>query len=274
MTTGLPTASGGASTAATADRVALVPNAIAFRTPDVGFAGTGWTACENPAFGCRPRGTISETVNGGRTWRVLLATPRPVVEVTFSGSRIWAAYDSGAALVSTNDGATWHSQRLPKRSPGPCAPRPNLYRANTVFVTPAGRAWALCVYGAGAGNQAKAVFRWQNNRWKRVAWTPFPPQRGYGGISTYGYPVGLAMSDDGFGLIWESRGPLYVTRDGGHDWVALPRVAAPEVDFGDSGTALSHGIGLVILARGGSMRRRLLVTTDAGRTWRDVHRWK
>jgi photosystem II stability/assembly factor-like uncharacterized protein len=256
------------------DRVALAPNAIAFRTAEIGFAGTGWTSCVNPAFGCRPRGTISETADGGRSWRVVLATPRPVVAISFSGSRIWATYDSGAAVVSIDNGITWRSRRPPKPSPGPCQPGSNLYRANKVVVTPGGRKWALCVYAAGTGNQGKAVFRWLNGRWNRVAWTPFSSQRGYGGISTYGYPVGLAMSDDGFGLIWESRGTLYVTRDGGRDWIAQPHVAAPEIDFGLSGVALRHGIGFVVLARGGGMVRRLLLTKNAGRTWRVVHRWK
>ena len=254
-----------AATAGTAhvDRVALTPNAIAFRTADVGFAGTGWTSCANPAFGCRLRGTISETTDGGRSWRVLFRTPRPVVGITLSGSRIWARYDNGA---------NWRGRRPPKPPAPPCAAGPNLYRANSVVVTPGGRRWALCVYGAGAGNQAKAVFRWQNGRWRRVAWTSLF-SKGYGGISAYGYPVGLAMNDDGFGLIWESRGTLYVTRDGGRDWTALPHVAAPEIDFGQSGVALPHGIGYVVLARGGGMKRRLLRTADAGRTWHLVHRW-
>jgi photosystem II stability/assembly factor-like uncharacterized protein len=266
--------SGSATPKAHPDRVALAPNAIAFRTAEVGFAGTGWTSCVNPAFGCRPRGTISETADGGRSWRVVLATPRPVVAITFSGSRIWATYDSGAAVVSIDNGVTWRSRQPPKPLPGPCQPGPNLYRANKVIVTPGGRKWALCVYAAGTGNQGKAVFRWQDGRWKRVAWTPFSSQRGYGGIETYGYPVGLAMSDDGFGLIWESRGTLYVTRDGSQDWIAQPRVAAPEIDFGQSGVALRHGIGFVVLARGGGMVRRLLMTENAGRSWRVVHRWK
>ena len=33
---------------------------------------------------------------------------------------------------------------------------------------------------------------------------------GYGGISLYGYPLGIAMAADGFGVIWELRGTLYV----------------------------------------------------------------
>ena len=111
--------------------------------------------------------------------------------------------------------------------------------------------------------------------WKRVAYTPFPYGHGaFGGISTYGYPHGITMATDGFGLIWESRGTLYVTRDGGSHWTGLPKVAQPEVDFGISAYALRSGIGFVLLAKGGTANRRLLETTDAGRSWRTLHIWR
>jgi hypothetical protein len=85
----------------------------------------------------------------------------------------------------------------------------------------------------------KSVYRLGPRGWRRVAYTPFAPPGpgGYGGIALYGYPLGIAMADDGFGLIWESRGTLYLTRDGGSHWVGLPKVAKPEVDFGVSGIA-------------------------------------
>jgi photosystem II stability/assembly factor-like uncharacterized protein len=81
------------------------------------------------------------------------------------------------------------------------------------------------------------------------------------------------MARDGFGLIWESRGTLYVTRDGGSHWTGLPKVARPEVDFGMSASALPHGVGFVVLAKGGTETRRLVETTDAGRSWRVVYIW-
>jgi len=117
----------------------------------------------------------------------------------------------------------------------------------------------------------KAVYRLNANGWKRVAWTPLPPPKhGYGGIGLYGYPQGIAMADDGFGIIWESRGTLYVTRDGGSHWLGLPRVAQPEVDFGISASALPQGIGYVVFRR---RTERLMETRDAGRSWHVVHRW-
>jgi photosystem II stability/assembly factor-like uncharacterized protein len=96
--------------------------------------------------------------------------------------------------------------------------------------------------------------------------------RSYGGISSYGYPIGIAGEGNGggFGLIWESRGTLYVSRDGGRRWHALPRISQPEVDFGVWASTLGDA-GYVLLER--NQHTRLIVTTDAGRTWRVVHRW-
>ena len=67
---------------------------------------------------------------------------------------------------------------------------------------------------------------------------------------------------------------VHVTRDAGSHWVGLTRVARPEVDFGTSAVVLPHGVGFVVLTtNGGSEVRRLLETTDAGRSWRIVHTW-
>ena len=104
------------------------------------------------------------------------------------------------------------------------------------------RSWALCLNQGGAGNQGKSVYRRVAGGWTRVAYTPFPQRAGgYGGISAYGYPIGIAMAATGFGVIWESRGTLYVTRDGGSHWTGLPKVE--------------------------------ILTRDAGRTWHVIRRW-
>jgi hypothetical protein len=243
-------------------RVALVPNAIAFRDPQHGIMGTGWQGCTNIQFGCKPQGTVSVTTNGGRTWRVILRTPRPVVAVGYSGALLETArYDDGEN-VGTVDGRHWTTLKTQPTSGGPCPPG---WRAFASYV------WVLCAGPAGAGNETKSLYE----RGKRIAYAPFPSSGAYGGISPYGYPQGISMAGDFlFGLIWEWRGTLYVTRDGGDHWVGLPKVAEPEADFGMSGAALPHGVGFVVLARGGSEVRRLIETTDAGRSWVVVHRWK
>jgi hypothetical protein len=227
--------------------------------------GTGWQSCGNSGFGCKPQGTISITSDGGRTWTVLLRTPRPVVAVSIDGRHEQARFDDGETIGSSDGGLHWAAAVTPPGTMSPCPAEMQAFNSGS---------WFLCTSEAGAGNQGKSVYRYTPNGMKRVAYTPFPGGgKGYGGISVYGYPQGIAMANDGFGIIWESRGTLYVTRDGGSEWTALPQVAEPEVDFGMSGAALPHGVGFVVLAEGGSEKRRLVETTDAGRSWRVVHVW-
>jgi photosystem II stability/assembly factor-like uncharacterized protein len=259
-------------TVAPPPRVALVPNAIAFRDPQHGIMGTGWQSCANgPGFGCRPQGTISLTSDGGKTWRVVLRTQRPVVAVGSYRRALSARLDDGENLQSTNGGRTWVPAIVGQASFSAC-PQGSLQQPGAT----AANAWALCTTEASTGDQGKSVYRLTARGWERVAYTPFAPPVGksYGGISVYGYPQGIAMARDGFGLIWESRGTLYVTRDGGSHWIGLPRVARPEVDFGQSAAALPRGVAYLVLGLGGSEHRRLLKTVDRGRTWNVVHRWR
>ena len=88
-------------------RVALVPNAVAFRDPQHGIIGTGWQNCAARGWGCRPQGTISVTSDGGKTWKVLLRTPRPVVSVTVAGANEEARLDDGETLGSSDRGRHW-----------------------------------------------------------------------------------------------------------------------------------------------------------------------
>ena len=219
-----------------------VPLAIAFRDPGHGVLGT--------------TRTIELTSDGGRTWRVVLRTPRPVTSVSIVSSSEYARYDDGENLVSRNGGRTW---------------APTVVSDTFTAVCPQGTErsyasleWALCVSEPGAGSQAKYVYRDVPNRgWQRLAAK---------GLTVQGYAIGIAMATGGFGVIWEQRGTLYVTRDGGVHWTGLPKIARPEVDFGGSGTALADGVAYVLLKRGGTSR--LIGTRDAGRTWRVVHRWR
>ena len=247
-------------------RVALVPNAIAFRDPSHGIMGTGWTGCTNDQFGCRPQGTVSITSDGGRTWRILFRTARAVVGIGYRGAALTAQYDDGENVASVDGGRHWMPTVIGSPSSTGCPTNSQSFESGS---------WLLCTNQPGAGAQGKVLYRYTPRGRKRVAYTPFPYGHGaYGGIGVTGYPVGLAMANDGFGLIWEWRGTLYVTRDGGSHWVGLPELAQPEVDFGMSGYALPHGVGFVVLAKGGTEVRRLLERTDAGRSWRVVHTWR
>ena len=242
-------------------RASLIPNAVAFRDASHGLIGTGQTA----------EGTISLTTDGGRTWKVALRTPRPVVWVSWFQGVLAARYDDGENVQSTNGGRTWAPAVVGPPFFSNCPQGMAQQPSNPPYLN-----WALCTTEGGAGSMGKSVY-WQQpgHAWKRVAYTPFAPiGRGYGGLSVSGYPQGIAMANDGFGMIWESRGTLYVTRDKGFHWIGLPKVAQPEVDFGFSAYALRDGVGFVLLAKGGSVNRRLLETKDAGRSWHVVYIWK
>jgi photosystem II stability/assembly factor-like uncharacterized protein len=230
-----------------------VPLAVAFRDPARGMLGTSRT--------------IELTADGGKTWKVVLRTPRPVVWISYFDGAAWARFDDGENLRSRDGGRRW-------------APAVATFPANSVCpqgtvqsyasFAPGGHEWALCTTQGGAGSMGKSVYRLDGKGWTRVAYTPFVGQ-GYGGIDVFGYPLGIAMARDGFGVIWESRGTLYVTRDGGSHWTGLPKVARPEQDFGLSGAALPHGVGYVLLSNSG--RISLIETTDAGRSWHVVRHW-
>jgi photosystem II stability/assembly factor-like uncharacterized protein len=223
-----------------------LPTAVAFRNASDGLLGT-------------TRG-IEATRDGGRTWRVVFRTPQPVSWLGYDpGGRPRAILDDGENL----GGPRWRPER-PLEQLTPCPAGVNrAVRSDD---------WVLCIGQGSAGSGEKAVYRLTPNGPKRLAWAFLGPTLTMHGITSQGYAVGLAMAHDGFGIIWQARGPLLVTRDGGSAWLGLPEVGIPEIDWGISGAALRHGVAWVLLARG-NVHRRLLETTDRGRTWRVVHRW-
>ncbi|HJQ74977.1 MAG TPA: hypothetical protein VJ814_08830 [Gaiellaceae bacterium] len=269
---GVAAASGApARTAKGLPRSALVPNAVAFLDRRQGLLGTGWEGCANQARRCRLQGTVSVTSDGGATWHVVLRTPRPVVAVEYFHDATYAQTDDGRTYTGDSAGRGWQ-RRSPLSFKGYC---PKGWHAGVTadFVdTNIDTPWSICTGEPGAGNVAKAVYLGT----RRVAFTPLGSRGGYGGIGVYGYPVGISGTHGGFGLIWETRGTLYLTHDGGRHWHALPHVARPEIDFGDwaDADAYPHGTAFVLLSAGGGETRRLIGTTDAGRTWRVVHRWR
>jgi hypothetical protein len=81
---GLVGASAAAGRTAKLPRSALTPDSVAFRDRLHGILGGGWQGCEYSSGHCRPEGTISVTSDGGRTWRVVRRTARPVVAAAYS----------------------------------------------------------------------------------------------------------------------------------------------------------------------------------------------
>jgi photosystem II stability/assembly factor-like uncharacterized protein len=286
-----------------------VPTAIAFWDARQGLLGT--RSCRYP--GACPAGTIEVTADGGRSFRVALHTRSPVIALQSAGAGAEIAQlDDGHTLRTLDRGRSWRPFRLrfhasfamPRVGLGfrtsvagnhlaltllatsdggrswharqsPCRPAV----ANTALldlVTPR-LGWLVCLGEPGAGNQQKAVYHTTNGgrSWEVGAeQIAYPRVRVHGGISSYGYPYGIAFAPDGFGILWEGRGTLYVTRDGGRRFAARPSVARPEIDFGRGAAAFPGGRALLLLGRGGGPPTRLLATTDHARTWQTVHRWR
>lgn len=249
----------------------LFPNAIAFVSRSNGVLGTGYR------YSGSAGGAIERTSNSGHTWHVVMRTPRPVIAVAPFGSYLLAQLDDGETLQSRDGGQTWRPTTTPSRPPDTSACPIGFY----VGINAGDPSWSLCTTQGGAGNEGKAVYRNQNRGWRRVACTNFSTSHflcgthSYGGISGLGYPLGIAGAQrGGFGIIWESRGTIWTTRDGGRRWTGHGRLAEFDIDFGSWASVLPRGgVGYVILTRG-SDTARLAETTDAGRTWRVAERWK
>lgn len=300
-----------AAQSGTAARIQLhtTPNSAVFWNAHDGLLGVG--RCASTKYQCGS-GAVELTTDGGRTYRIALRTRRPVVSVqtagprgaivvmytrhayrTLDGGRTWQpwhlragssfatpriglgfrTYEVGnrnrLALLRTRDGGrSW----VTIRKPANCfSEYPDLD-----LVTPR-LGWVVCAGEPGAGNEEKAVFSTRDGgrTWHEgasVQGMNNPKERG--GISLLGYPAGIAFAPNGFGLMWESRGTLYVTRDGGKNWHARPDLAAFDVDFGRGGSAFADGTGFVLLGHGGGSSARLVATHDFGRTWRVVQRWR
>jgi photosystem II stability/assembly factor-like uncharacterized protein len=276
-----------------------VPYAVVFWDARDGLLGTG--ACPTAVAGTCRRGAVELTTDGGRSYRTVFRARRPVIELQTAGRRAAVARTDGGGSYLTLDGgrswkpwpysgtasfatpriglrsrsvvtdnhlalallATRNGGRTWQRRPSPCA-QAVAFGALVDLVTPQ-LGWLVCLGQPGAGNQEKAVFRTRDGG---ATWRPAG-----GRIDSYGYPEGIAVAADGFGLLWESRGTLYATRDGGAHWQAEPRVARREIDFGRGAAAFPGGIGFVLLGHGGGLSARLLETRDGGRRWSVVRYW-
>jgi photosystem II stability/assembly factor-like uncharacterized protein len=290
-------------------RLFTTPNSAVFWNGHDGLLAVG--ECRSQKYECGD-GAVELTTDGGRSYRVVLRTGTPVMRVQTLGASGAIAIDKGHAWRTLDRGRTWHrwdehpggsseiayaswptaqagfasflgahgrvsvlvtrdGGRTWTRRRAPC-------RAMSVlldFPTP-NEGWLACLGEPGAGNEEKVFFRTHDagRTWQKAASAEGMNHPREQGIPLLGYPAGISFSPNGFGLMWESRGTIYVTRDGGKNWHAKPRIAVFDVDFGQGASTFADGTGFVLLTFPGGARTRLLVTHDFGRTWGLAHRWR
>ena len=212
----------------------------------------------------RPRYLL--TTDGGLHWtRFHLRYPSSFATATLGLGFHWymVGNQGRMALFETRDGGkTWQRERTPCQG-----------FAALADILSRRLAWLMCVGEPGAGMEEKALFRTTDGgeHWQPLAHAPMTG-RTHGGIQGYGYPQGLAFTRGGFGILWESRGTVYVTRDGGAHWTPKGKLAEPEVDFGFGGAVFPGGRAFILLARG-ARSARLMETQDYGRTWHKIINW-
>jgi hypothetical protein len=225
----------------------------------------------NGCLDCPP--DLLKSEDGGRSWR---RAARGLSIPSFASPQAGYALrsrqaDAGPLLRTADGGRTWH------RVPSPCKRgwAGHAWSASVSFVS-AEHGWLLCTGQPGAGNQAKAIYETTSagSHWKRLVNVQFEPGNlRAGGLSGFGYPGGISFAPGGRGLLWEGRGPTYLTTNKGRTWKPVS-VTSPEIRTGQSGWQVSRRLAyLLVQDSGRRLDYELLRTVNQGRRWRLVHVW-
>jgi photosystem II stability/assembly factor-like uncharacterized protein len=203
------------------------------------------------------------TLDRGRTWRRIRRTTG-LTGVTFPTSRVGYALRGRQyelELVRTsNRGRTW------RQLPLPCGRVLN--RDGILSFVTSRHGWLLCDGQPGTGSQLKRLYETLDGA---RSWRPLPRSGAtalYGG----GYALGMSMARSANGLIWEARGPTYVTSNGGRKWRPVT-TTSPEVREGRSGWVVSRRTSYLLVWDNDRADVDLVRSDDAARTWRSVHSW-
>jgi photosystem II stability/assembly factor-like uncharacterized protein len=298
----------GAAAPARTSRQAVRAESGLFWTTRTGLVGLG--SCVPGGIHCAG-GAVERTTDGGRTYHVVLRTSGPVGLLTKVGSRgAIATPSSGHAWRTLNRGRTWKPYdyrplfwatprlairftsvirgsdtklalqvthdggRTWQRLPDPCN-HAVTYNAYASLVTTK-LWWIVCVGVPAGGTADKAVFSTRDGgkTWRTGAENLGPPHvRIHGGIGLFGSPDALAFARDGFGLLTEAHGTLYLTHDGGQHFEAQQKIVQRDVDLAAGAAAFSGGVAYVLLTGKAGFPARLVETRDSGRTWQVMHRW-
>jgi photosystem II stability/assembly factor-like uncharacterized protein len=217
---------------------------------------------------------VLESNDAGMSWRRVLRVP--AAAIAFADQRNgWllpagGRYDHPRPLLATASGGTnW------RRIASPCRRQ---WAFTVALARPTARqGWVACTSEAAAGTQGKEVWSTSDGgtTWRLRAQTRFPGlpgavgPRSRGNLPAFGYVTGIAFLADGSGWLWEDRGWLLVTRDGGTHW-RRSAITRPDQIAARSASLLSDRVGYALL-RGCEVR--LVRTGDGGAGWTTIDRW-
>ena len=135
--------------------------------------------------------------------------------------------------------------------------------------------WLLEVGEPGAGQEPKAVFQTNDGgqTWnKLIGVHHIGASTTQGSLGSGGYATGIDFVDKTTGWLWEERGGIYQTADGGRTWQPNP-IGRPEMFEAQSITFWTPSDGLALFRDNGQRRYVVEKTSDGGRTWSVVHAW-
>jgi photosystem II stability/assembly factor-like uncharacterized protein len=231
------------------------------------------------------KGTLYHSGDHGSSWRAISSLP--IYTVSFADKS-----DGMAVLLpnacdpdcspftslatSTDAGKTW------QRINTPCGHNQFDLQVQGVSLVTRTRGWLMCMGHFGQTGKppnlhesaAKSIYRTDNggHTWKLVLAVNAGT---VSGLPRVGAPFGIAFNGKGDGVIWETLGSQYLTRDGGLHW--QPLEPAEKTD-GLAGSATSQAFAVLLTPSAqviGSVNTVRLAETTASkpqlqttRTWR------
>ena len=200
------------------------------------------------------QGTLFHSGNEGRTWQKI--SHLPLEALSFGdGSHGLAVLlpnacdptcDPLASLAASADGGrTWQRVDTPCGHDGPLG-----LQVQGVSLVTRTRGWLLCMGDFSQTGRPplfnetahKSIYRTDNagETWKLILAVAASTANG---LPRRGAPQGIAFAPSGFGVMWESFGSQYLTRDGGLHWQPLEPV---EKENGLAGSATNRRLALLL----------------------------
>ncbi len=225
------------------------------KSPIVGVAdvsaieGNVWAVSQACGSKAACQVVVDESTDYGAQWNVLpvasIAAGGTVELARITRSRSYVLTDGpstapfDASIEYTADGgATWSAR------PVPCG---EAFRIGVELAASGTEdLWLICGGQAGAGSQAKQLFRSSDggSTWRLTAQTsvPQPPPAGVGSISPAGYVAPYAVGHKTLDVLspavaWlqPGRNSVTITTDGGTSWTAVPGLQAAGFGSGAEG---------------------------------------